>query len=58
MEQLEHYEERQNWRLKGGDESSVVSGPTAMVRSQPELLLRAMSGTVAMHHQGSVLMSP
>ena len=26
MEQLEHYEERWNWRLKGGDEEPVVSG--------------------------------
>lgn len=38
MEQLEHYEERQNWRLKGGDESSVVSGPTAMNDMDTEVI--------------------
>jgi hypothetical protein len=38
VDQLEHYEERWNWRLNGGKGKSVVSG-----QSQPELPLRALS---------------
>lgn len=43
---------RQNWRLEGGEEESVVSpAPEAMV-SQPELLLSPMSGSLAVLQQG------
>lgn len=50
MEQLEHCEEKWNWRIMGGQEYPSVSG--AMVKSQPELSTRAMSGMMAMQQQG------
>lgn len=57
MEQLEQYEQRWNGRLQGGEEEPAMSdGPChlgPMVRSQPELLLRAMFESV----QGSLSMS-
>jgi hypothetical protein len=51
VEWLEHYEERWNWRLQGGAEKPAVSSqpalpPEATVRSQPQLLLRAMTESV------------
>lgn len=47
-EQLEPSEERWHWRRKGGEEQHVVSSLSAMVMSWPMLLLRAMSGFMAM----------
>lgn len=51
VEQLKQYEERGNWRLESGEEKPVrPSG--AMMRSQPELLLKDMSEFMAMQRQG------
>jgi hypothetical protein len=54
--QLEHYEERGNWRLKGRKESPVLS-VQPMVRPQPGLPLRAVSESMSPQQQGSVWIS-
>jgi hypothetical protein len=52
VEEFEHHEERWSCRLKDGKElANVGDKPRATVRSQPELMLRAMSGSVAMQSQ-------
>lgn len=57
VDQFENCEERQNLRHEGGEEQSDVPAlpSEAMAKSQP--VWRAMSGSVAMQQQGSVLMS-
>ena len=49
----EYCEERWNWRLEGR-EKWLALPPGAMMRSQPELPLGAMSRSVTMQQQGSV----
>jgi hypothetical protein len=54
-EQLELYEERWNSRERGVACCECPALPLgALVKSQPELPLRAMSGYVAVQQQGSI----
>lgn len=51
VEQFEHYQERWNWRLMGGEETWskwLASPPGIMVRSQSEMPLRAVSVSMVM----------
>lgn len=54
---LEYYKERWNWKHKGGEANCEWPPrllPGAMLKSQPELPLRAMSESVATQQQGSM----